>query len=165
MSMSSCNLRIGLGHDTHRLAAGGPLRLGGIDIPFDKQAVGHSDADVLLHAITDALLGASSLGDIGEYFPDTDPANRGKDSAVMLQAAAEAVTAAGYAIVNLDCVVLAERPKLLPHRDAIRARLSAVLGLNADRIGLKGKTGEQTGPVGQGDIIQAMVVCLLELRA
>ena len=158
------DIRIGLGHDTHRLQSGGPLRLGGIDIPFDKSAVGHSDADVLLHAITDALLGAAALGDIGEFFPDTDPVNRGRDSGEMLTAAASAVTAAGYRIVNIDCVVLAQRPKLLPHRAAIRARVAALLSIDADCIGLKGKTGEETGAIGHGEIIQALVVVLLQKR-
>jgi 2-C-methyl-D-erythritol 2,4-cyclodiphosphate synthase len=160
--MESTRQRIGLGHDTHRLTAGGPLRLGGIDIPFDRQAVGHSDADVLLHAITDAILGAAALGDIGEFFPDTDPANRGKDSGEMLTAAVDAVTKAGFQLVNIDCVVLAERPKLLPHREAIRQRLSALLQLAPERISLKGKTGEQTGAIGRSEIIQAMVICLIE---
>src|SRR3954452_15450447 len=98
-------MRIGIGHDTHRLSPGGPLRLGGIDIPHDRQAVGHSDADVLLHAITDALLGAAALGDIGELFPDTDERNRGRDSADMLSRAMAKVKAAGYVVVNLDCIV------------------------------------------------------------
>ncbi|MGN6136399.1 MAG: 2-C-methyl-D-erythritol 2,4-cyclodiphosphate synthase [Aureliella sp.] len=160
--MESTRQRIGLGHDTHRLTAGGPLRLGGIDIPFDRQAVGHSDADVLLHAITDAILGAAALGDIGEFFPDTDPANRGKDSGEMLTAAVDAVTKAGFQLVNIDCVVLAERPKLLPHREAIRQRLSALLQLAPERISLKGKTGEQTGAIGRSEIIQAMVICLID---
>ena len=157
----NCNIRIGLGHDTHRLESGGPLRLGGVDIPFDKQAVGHSDADVLLHAITDAILGAAALGDIGEFFPDTDAANRGKDSAEMLSAAVAAIHAAGYAIVNIDCVVLAERPKLLPYREAIRSRIASLTKLSPQDIGLKGKTGEQTGALGRNEIIQAMVVCLI----
>src|SRR5438045_4230930 len=112
-------MRVGIGHDTHRLAAGGPLRLGGVDIPHDKHAVGHSDADVLLHAITDALLGAAALGDIGEMFPDTDPANKNRDSADMLAKAAARVRAASYSIVNLDCIVFAQRPKIGPHREAI----------------------------------------------
>lgn len=154
-------MRIGLGHDTHRLEPGGPLRIGGIDIPFDKQAVGHSDADVLLHAITDAILGAAALGDIGQLFPDTDAANRGKDSGEMLQVAAQRVATAGYAIVNLDCVIMAERPKILPHRDAMRTRISQLLGIEADQVSLKGKTGEKVGEVGRGEIVQAMVVCLL----
>jgi 2-C-methyl-D-erythritol 2,4-cyclodiphosphate synthase len=154
-------IRVGLGHDTHRLEPGGPLRIGGIDIPFEKQAVGHSDADVLLHAITDAILGAAALGDIGQLYPDTDPANRGKDSGVMLQAAAAKVAAAGYSIVNLDCVILAERPKILPHRDAMRARIAELLALEVDQVSLKGKTGEKVGEVGRGEIVQAMVVCLI----
>ena len=157
----NCNIRIGLGHDTHRLESGGPLRLGGIDIPFDKQSVGHSDADVLLHAITDAILGAAALGDIGEFFPDTDAANRGKDSGEMLSAAVDALQAAGYSIVNIDCVVLAERPKLLPYREAIRGRIASLTKLSPQHIGLKGKTGEQTGALGRNEIIQAMVVCLI----
>lgn len=156
------SIRVGLGHDTHRLEPGGPLRIGGIDIPFDHQAVGHSDADVLLHAITDAILGAAALGDIGQLFPDTDPANRGKDSGEMLQVAADKVTAAGYAIVNLDCVVMAQRPKILPHRDSMRARIAELLRIDVDQVSLKGKTGEGVGEVGRGEIIQAMVVCLLE---
>ncbi|MEZ6135999.1 MAG: 2-C-methyl-D-erythritol 2,4-cyclodiphosphate synthase [Pirellulaceae bacterium] len=155
------NLRIGLGHDTHRLEAGGPLRLGGIDIDFDFHLVGHSDADVLLHAITDSLLGAANLGDIGELFPDTEPSNRGRDSADMLAIAAQQVSRAGWKIVNLDCVVLAERPKLSPHKSAICERIAAILDIEPTRVGLKGKTGEKSGEVGQGKIIQAMCVSLL----
>ena len=109
-------MRVGIGHDSHRLASGGPLVLGGIDIPHDKHAVGHSDADVLLHAITDALLGAAALGDIGQMFPDTDEANRGRDSADMLSLAAARISSAGYKINNLDCIVFAQRPKLGPHK-------------------------------------------------
>ncbi len=156
------NIRVGLGHDTHRLEAGGPLRLGGINIDFSHHLAGHSDADVLLHAITDSLLGAASLGDIGELFPDTDEANRGRDSADMLSRAYESVTKAGWSIVNLDCVVLAERPKLLPHRAAICERIASILGISPNQVGLKGKTGEKTGEIGQGKIMQAMCVCLLE---
>ncbi len=157
-------LRIGLGHDTHRLEPGGPLRLGGIDIEFDHQLVGHSDADVLLHAITDSILGAANLGDIGEMFSDQDPVNRRRDSAEMLSAAHQRLTLAGWQIVNLDCVVLAERPKLLPYKSQISARIAAILGLSPDQVGLKGKTGEKTGDIGQGKIIQAMCVCLLTSR-
>ncbi len=119
--MALTSLRVGIGHDMHPLAAGGPLRLGGIDIPFHLAAMGHSDADVLLHAVTDALLGAGALGDIGEMFPDTDPANRGRDSAEMLYEAHERLRAAGYVVVNLDCIVFAEQPKLTPYKEAIRA--------------------------------------------
>jgi 2-C-methyl-D-erythritol 2,4-cyclodiphosphate synthase len=158
-------LRIGLGHDTHRLEPGGPLRLGGIDIDFDHHLAGHSDADVLLHAITDSLLGAANLGDIGEMFPDNEPVNRGRDSAEMLLAAHQRLTQGGWHIVNLDCVVLAERPKLLPYKSQISGRIASILGLSPDQVALKGKTGEQTGDIGQGKIIQAMCVCLLNGHA
>ena len=154
-------MRIGLGHDTHRLGDGGPLRLGGVDVPHDKHAIGHSDADVLLHAITDALLGATSLGDIGELFPDTDPANKGRDSADMLRLAYDRVLAAGYRIGNLDCVVFAQRPKLLPHKEAIRRRIAEILGVAVEQIGLKAKTGEQVGPVGREEAIMAECVALV----
>jgi 2-C-methyl-D-erythritol 2,4-cyclodiphosphate synthase len=153
--------RIGLGHDTHRLGDGGPLRLGGIDLPHDKHAIGHSDADVLLHAITDALLGAAALGDIGELFPDNDPANKGRDSAEMLRLAYQRVLAAGYSIGNLDCVVFAQRPKLLPHKEAIRRRVAEILGVAIEQIGLKAKTGEQVGPVGREEAIMAECVALV----
>ncbi len=154
--------RVGLGHDTHRLEPGGPLRLGGIEIDFDAHLVGHSDADVLLHAITDAVLGAAGLGDIGEMFPDTDPANRGRDSGQMLLAAYVRVQRQRWSLVNLDCVVLAERPKLLPVRSRICQHLSNLLGVPEQCIGLKGKTGESMGDVGRGRIIQAQCVCLLQ---
>jgi 2-C-methyl-D-erythritol 2,4-cyclodiphosphate synthase len=153
--------RVGLGHDTHRLVAGGPLRMGGVDIPFDKHLDGHSDADVLLHAITDALLGAASLGEIGEMFPNTDVTNKNRDSADMLSMAAERVISLGWKIANLDCVVHAEKPKLLEHRDKIQHRISEILVLRPDQVGLKAKTGEGIGPVGLGEIIQAQCVCLL----
>jgi 2-C-methyl-D-erythritol 2,4-cyclodiphosphate synthase len=155
-------LRVGIGHDTHRLAAGGPLRLGGLDIPHDRHAVGHSDADVLLHAITDALLGAAAaLGDIGELFPDTDEANRGRDSADMLRRAAERVRQAGYRMVNLDCIVFAQRPKLSAHKDALRLRIAEILELTADQVGVKAKTGEGVGEVGREEAIMAQCVALL----
>ncbi len=155
-------MRIGLGHDTHRLTAGGPLLLGGVKIEFDFHLDGHSDADVLLHAITDSLLGAANLGDIGQLFPDTAEENKGRDSAEMLSLAFEKVKQAGWSVANLDCVVLAERPKLSPHREAICARIAEILGIASEQVGLKGKTGEKSGEIGQGKIMQAMVVCLLE---
>ncbi|MCA9269355.1 MAG: 2-C-methyl-D-erythritol 2,4-cyclodiphosphate synthase [Planctomycetales bacterium] len=155
------NIRIGVGHDTHRLAAGGPLYLGGVKIPHDKHAVGHSDADVLLHAIVDALLGAAQLGDIGEMFPNTDPANRGRDSAEMLHQAMQAVRNAGWEVINLDCIVHAERPKLSPYKTEIRQRIADVLDLARDQIGLKGKTGEGVGPVGAEEAVMAQCVALL----
>jgi 2-C-methyl-D-erythritol 2,4-cyclodiphosphate synthase len=155
------SMRIGLGHDTHRLGNGGPLRLGGIDVSHDKHAIGHSDADVLLHAITDALLGGAGLGDIGELFPDTDHANKGRDSADMLRLSYDRVLAAGYRIGNLDCVVFAQRPKLLPHKEAIRRRIAEILGVAVEQIGLKAKTGEQVGPVGREEAIMAECVALV----
>jgi 2-C-methyl-D-erythritol 2,4-cyclodiphosphate synthase len=154
--------RIGLGHDTHRLEPGGPLRLGGVEIPHDRQLVGHSDADVLLHAVTDALLGATALGDIGELFPDTDPANRGRDSADMLVLAYRRVREAGYRVVNVDCVVMAQRPKLSPHKPAIRQRIAELLEVDVACVGLKAKTGEMVGPVGQEEVMMAQCVVLME---
>ena len=154
--------RIGLGHDTHRLGPGAGLVIGGITIPHDRAAIGHSDADVLLHALTDALLGAAALGDIGEMFPDTDPANRGRDSADMLRRAAARVAEAGWRIVNLDCVIFAQRPKILPHRAAIRGRIAGILGLSEEAVWLKAKTGEGVGPIGEELAIAAECVVLIE---
>lgn len=162
--MNSSAARVGIGHDTHRLREGGPLRLGGIDIPCQRESVGHSDADVLLHALTDALLGAAGLGDIGQMFPDTDLANRGRDSAEMLRAAHDDVTALGWQIGNLDCIVFLERPKLLPYKQAIRNRLAEILAIDAERIGLKAKTGEQIGAIGREEAIAAQCVVLLEAK-
>ena len=155
--------RVGIGHDTHRLAEGGPLRLGGVEIEHDRHLLGHSDADVLLHAITDALLGAAALGDIGQSFPDTDEANRGRDSAQMLGAAAEKISQAGYRIVNLDCIVFAQRPKLSAHCGTIRRRIAQILGVAPEQIGLKAKTGEHVGPIGSEQIMMAQCVTLLEV--
>jgi 2-C-methyl-D-erythritol 2,4-cyclodiphosphate synthase len=154
-------MRVGIGHDTHRLESGGPLRLGGIEIPHDRRLVGHSDADVLLHAVTDALLGAAVLGDIGELFPNTDPANRNRDSAEMLRLAADKVRKAGYEIVNLDCIVFAERPKLSTYKDPIRRRIAAVLEIEAENVGVKAKTGEGVGEIGREETIAAQCVALL----
>jgi 2-C-methyl-D-erythritol 2,4-cyclodiphosphate synthase len=136
--------------------------LGGIDIPFDRSLVGHSDGDVLLHAVTDALLGAAGLGDIGEMFSDTDAVNRGRDSGQMLALAWERVAACGYRIVNLDCIVFAEQPKLSPYKQAIRGQIAKLLRIDADRVGMKAKTGEQVGPVGRQEAVEAQCVVLLE---
>ncbi len=155
------SFRIGLGHDTHRLVPGTELVLGGIRIPHTQTLHGHSDADVLLHAITDALLGAASLGDIGEMFPDTDPANRGRDSAEMLQIAYRLVRERGWEIVNLDCIVFAERPKLGPIKERIRDRIAEILSLRPDQIGITAKTGEKVGPLGREEAIAAESVVLL----
>jgi 2-C-methyl-D-erythritol 2,4-cyclodiphosphate synthase len=155
-------IRIGLGHDTHRLGPGTGLVIGGITIPHDRRALGHSDADVLLHAITDALLGAAALGDIGELFPDTDPTNKGRNSAEMLRVAADRVTAAGWRVVNLDCVIFAQRPKILPHRPRILSRIAEILEIDLEAVWLKAKTGEGVGPIGTEEAIAAECVVLLE---
>lgn len=156
--------RVGIGHDTHRLASPGPLRLGGLDIPHDFHAVGHSDADVLLHAITDALLGAAGLGDIGEMFPDTAEENRGRDSADMLSRAYHAVLAKQWEIENLDCIVFAQRPKLSHWKALIRERVASILGIAAESVGIKAKTGELVGPVGREEALMAECVVLLRRR-
>ncbi len=155
------NLRIGEGWDTHQLVAGRPLVLGGVTIPHSHGLLGHSDADALLHAITDALLGAAALGDIGRHFPDTDPAFRGADSRVLLMEAARRVRAAGWQIVNLDSTIVAQAPKLAPHLPAMCAAIAAALGLPVDRVNVKAKTAETMGPVGEGRAIEARAVCLL----
>ena len=138
------------------------MRLGGIDIPADLHAVGHSDADVLLHAVTDALLGAAALGDIGEMFPDDDPANRGRDSAEMLELAWREVGRRGFRIVNLDCIVFAQQPKLSPYKQRICQRIASTLGVPVECVGVKAKTGETVGPIGRREAIAAQCVALLE---
>lgn len=160
--LGTSNLRIGIGYDTHRLGAGSSLRLGGVDVPHDRELIGHSDADVLLHAVTDALLGAASLGDIGQLFPDSDAVNLNRDSAEMLLEVRRQVSAAGFEVVNVDCVLFAERPKLAPFSSAICQRLAELLGVPATAVGLKAKTGEGVGPVGRKEAISAECVVLLE---
>jgi 2-C-methyl-D-erythritol 2,4-cyclodiphosphate synthase len=140
------------------------LRLGGIDIPHDHHLVGYSDADVLLHAVIDALLGAAALGDIGELFPNSDAANRGRDSAEMLELAASRVRDAGFTILNLDCIVFAERPKLSPFKRQICQRIAGLLQIAADCVGVKAKTGEGLGPVGREEALMAECVALLERK-
>ena len=140
------------------------MRLGGVDIPHDRELVGHSDGDVLLHAIIDALLGAAALGDVGQMFPDTDPLNRGRNSAEMLAAARDAITSVGWQIGNLDCIVFAQRPKLLPFRQSIRERMAEILDIEPECIGLKAKTGEHVGPIGREEAISAECVALLEAK-
>jgi len=153
---------IGLGHDTHRLVDGDALRLGGVDIPHSKRFHGHSDADALLHAVADALLGAAALGDIGELFPDTDPTNRDRDSADILRLVKKLVADLGWRIVNLDCVVFAEQPKILPYKEAIRRRIAEILDIDVFQVGLKAKTGELVGPIGRQEAIAAECVVLVE---
>ena len=154
-------VRIGEGWDTHALVAERPLVLGGVTIPHSHGLDGHSDADALTHAITDALFGAAALGDIGRHFPDTDAAYAGADSMRLLAEAAARVRAAGYEIGNIDSTIVAQAPKLAPHIDAMRARLAAALGIAIEQVNVKAKTAEHMGPVGQGLAIEAHAVCLL----
>jgi 2-C-methyl-D-erythritol 2,4-cyclodiphosphate synthase len=155
------NQRIGEGWDVHALVAGRPLVLGGVTVPFHLGLLGHSDADVLLHAITDALLGAAALGDIGRHFPDTDAAFKGADSMVLLVEAARRVRAAGWEIGNIDSTVIAQAPKLMPHIPAMCARIAEGLGLELDQVNVKAKTAEKLGPVGLGQAMEARAVVLL----
>ncbi len=155
------NLRIGEGWDTHALVPGRRLVLGGVAIPHHQGLLGHSDADVLLHAITDALLGGAGLGDIGRHFPDTDERFRGADSAVLLAEAARRVREAGWQLVNLDSTVIAQSPRLAPHIDAMRERIASVLQVPVGAVNVKAKTAEKLGPVGMGQSIEARAVVLL----
>lgn len=157
--------RIGQGWDVHRLTAGGPLRIGGIDVPSERKLLGHSDADVVLHAVTDALLGAIAAGDIGTHFPDTDPQHKGADSATFLVHAARLVREARCTIGNVDVTILAERPKLAPHIGAMREKLADLLGIGAAQVSVKAKTVEELGVIGQGEAIAAMAVVALALTA
>jgi 2-C-methyl-D-erythritol 2,4-cyclodiphosphate synthase len=155
------HLRVGEGWDTHQLVEGRPLVLGGVTIPHDKGLLGHSDADALLHAITDALFGAAGLGDIGRHFPDTAAEFKGADSMTLLREAASRVTAAGFEIINVDSTIVAQAPKMAPHIPAMRAGISAALGLDLASVNVKAKTAEKMGPVGEGLAIEARAVCLL----
>ena len=154
-------LRIGEGWDIHALVEGRKLMLGGVEIPHSKGLLGHSDADALLHAITDALLGAAALGDIGTHFPDTDTRFKGADSTVLLAEAARRVRAQGYEIGNVDSTVVAQAPKLMPHIAAMRARIAQVLGVTVEQVNVKAKTAEKMGPVGEGLAMEARAVVLL----
>jgi len=154
--------RIGLGHDTHRLAPGGPLLLGGVEIPHDHHLQGHSDADVLTHALIDALLGALALGDIGQWFPDTDPRYRAADSLELLEQVVVHLPRHGYRVANVDCIVFAQRPKLAPWTRAIARRLAAALRVAPGQVSVKAKTAEGTGPVGSETTIEAQAVVLLQ---
>ena len=155
-------IRTGLGLDTHALAPGRPLILGGVDIPHEEGLIGHSDADVLTHAIIDALLGAAGLGDIGQHFPDTDPRFAGADSIALLRSVVQYLGERGFTIGNIDATVVLERPRLAPYRDAIRSRLAETLGLPADAVNVKATTGEAIGFVGRGEGAAAMAVATLE---
>jgi 2-C-methyl-D-erythritol 2,4-cyclodiphosphate synthase len=163
--MNAEDLRVGEGWDIHALEAGRPLVLGGVTIAHTHGLAGHSDADALLHAITDALLGAAALGDIGRHFPDTDPAFAGADSHKLLAEAARRVRAAGWEVVNVDSTIVAQAPKMAPHIDAMRERIAAALSVTVERVNVKAKTAEKMGPVGEGRAIETRAVCLLAKRA
>jgi 2-C-methyl-D-erythritol 2,4-cyclodiphosphate synthase len=155
-------LRVGQGFDVHALVPGRRLLVGGVEIPHDKGLLGHSDADVLLHAITDAVLGAAGLGDIGRLFPDSDAAYKDVDSLQLLQQAVAKVQAAGWRVVNLDCTVIAQRPKIAPHVAAMQAAIAGALGIAPGAVNIKGKTTEWLGFTGRGEGIAAQAVALLE---
>ena len=154
--------RLGTGYDIHRLTEGRKLLLGGVEIPFEKGLAGHSDADVLLHALCDALLGASGLGDIGTHFPDTDPAFKGIPSSQLLARTWSKVGQAGFEIVNIDTIIFAEKPKIGPYRQAIGKKIAQILSLSPGRINIKAKTMEGLGEIGKGEGIGAMCVVLLK---
>lgn len=155
-------MRIGHGYDVHKLVEDRPLIIGGVEIPYEKGLLGHSDADVLLHAISDALLGAAALGDIGAHFPDTDPKYKGADSLVLLREVCNIIRKHGFEIENIDSTVLAQRPKLRPYIDEMRARISAYTDIDIDRISIKATTEEGLGFTGEGLGIAAHAVCLLK---
>ncbi|MGE3809590.1 MAG: 2-C-methyl-D-erythritol 2,4-cyclodiphosphate synthase [Gemmataceae bacterium] len=157
-------MRVGIGHDTHRLEAGRPLILGGVRVPFERGLAGHSDADVVLHALTDALLGAAGLGDIGDLFPDTDPKYRDADSALFVKEALARLNQAGWQTVNVDIIVFAEQPKLGPIKAEIRARVAYLLGMDQGAVNVKAKTGEKVGSIGKGEAIAAQVVALIKAK-
>lgn len=159
------NSRVGIGYDSHRFAPGGPLVLAGTRIPVEFSLAGHSDGDAIAHAVTDAVLGAASLGDIGEMFPDVDPDLRGANSMEMLRKAVERVRDAGYAIVNADVVVVAETPKIGPYRNAMRAALAEALGVAMNDVSVKGKTNERMGWIGRGEGLACLAMIALTRRS
>ena len=155
------NIRVGEGWDIHALVEGRKLILGGVEVPHSKGLLGHSDADALLHAITDALFGAAAMGDIGTHFPDTDLQFKGADSGALLTEAARRVRAQGFEIGNVDCTVVAQAPKLAAYKPAMRERIAAVMGISADQVNVKAKTAEKMGPVGEGLAMEARAVVLI----
>ncbi len=154
-------IRIGLGHDTHRLAPGTPLMIGGVQVPHQQGPVAHSDGDVLLHAVIDALLGAAGLGDIGERFPDHDPAYAGANSSLLLEEVMQELRQRGWRVGNLDGIVFAQQPKLGPFKQTIRERLATLLDIPVEQVNIKAKTGERVGPIGREEAISAEVVLTL----
>lgn len=161
MTTETLPFRIGLGHDTHCFTSGNEIRLGGISIPFERSFRAHSDGDVLLHAVLDALLGALGYGDIGEWYPDTDEANRGRDSSEMLNIVLDRVHKDGWSIANLDTIIFAEAPRLGPWKDKIKERLASLLGVPLECVSVKAKTGESVGFIGRGEAISAEAIVLL----
>jgi 2-C-methyl-D-erythritol 2,4-cyclodiphosphate synthase len=155
-------IRVGVGYDSHRFAPGRPLTLGGVSIPSEVGLLGHSDADAICHAITDAVLGAAGLGDIGEMFPDTDPANLNRNSIEMLTAAVRRVSDAGYSVNQVDVSVVAESPRLAPHREEIRSRLAAALGIDSASVSVKGKSNEGMGWIGRKEGLACIAVATLK---
>jgi 2-C-methyl-D-erythritol 2,4-cyclodiphosphate synthase len=155
-------MRVGIGHDTHRLEAGRPLILGGVRVEHPCGLAGHSDADVVLHAVTDALLGAAALGDIGDAYPDTDPRWKHAESTLFLRETLRRLNQAGWRAINLDVIVFAQEPKLGPFKGAIRDRLAELLGLPADAVNVKAKTGEGVGHIGRAEAIACQAVVLIE---
>jgi 2-C-methyl-D-erythritol 2,4-cyclodiphosphate synthase len=163
--MSPERLRVGIGHDSHRLAEGRPLVLGGVRVPHPRGLVGHSDADVVLHAVTDALLGAAGLGDLGDAYPDTDPAYKDRDSGFFLADTLGRLERAGWRIVNVDVTIFAQEPKLGPVKGTIRAHLAELLGLENGQVNIKAKTGEKVGAIGRAEAIACQAAVLIESNA
>lgn len=161
MTAAPLGIRVGVGYDSHRFVPGGPMMLGGVAVPSDVHLHGHSDGDAIAHAVTDAILGAAALGDIGAMFSDTDPANRGRDSIDMLRLAVRRLRDAGWRVGQVDVVVVAETPKIAPHRDAMRARIAAALDVDVDCASIKGKTNEGMGWVGRGEGIACMATATI----
>jgi 2-C-methyl-D-erythritol 2,4-cyclodiphosphate synthase len=157
----SQEFRTGIGYDSHRLEFGRRLVLGGLEIAFEKGLVGHSDGDIVLHALTDALLGAAGLGDIGQYFPPSEEEWRGAESTIFLEHARKLLEVNSYRIVNVDVVIVIEKPKILPHRDRMRLHIAKTLGIDMERVGLKAKTAEGLGPVGEGEAAEAHAVAVI----
>jgi 2-C-methyl-D-erythritol 2,4-cyclodiphosphate synthase len=155
-------MRVGIGHDTHRLAPGKPLLLGGVRVEYSRGLVGHSDADIVLHALCDALLGGAGLGDIGDTFPDTDPAYRGCDSTFFVKKTLERLNQAGWTVVNIDVIIFAQEPKLGPVKAAIRRRLAELLAMDEGCVNVKAKTGEGVDAVGRGEAMSCQVVALID---
>ncbi len=158
---ADATVRVGVGYDSHRFAPGRPLKLGGVLIPSDVGLLGHSDADAICHAVTDAILGAAGLGDIGEMFPDADPANKDRDSIQMLEAAVKRIATGGYRVNQVDVTVVAESPRIAPHREKIRARLASALGIDSASVSVKGKSNEGMGWIGRKEGLACIAVATL----